>query len=117
MPEPVNPKLDPRPSQLRLCVNTGDWWARVDASDDVCLHARCEGEHRTYIAAAWLASDEAVERVAGALAGPAPCHCSDDPRHTLGSVRCPQHGQGEWPRDRHRTAARAVLAALRGEVA
>ena len=104
---------EPRMMTVRVCATY--YHHTLISTRGVTVRACSDCIVTEYVSAAWLVSDEAVERVAGALAGPAPCHCSDDPRHTLGSVRCPQHGQGEWPRDRHRTAARAVLAALRGD--
>ena len=63
--------------------------------------------------AAWLASDEAVERVAKHLAGPPRCYCPDDWRQP--ATHCPQHDFASWPEDSHRAEARAVLAALRGD--
>lgn len=39
-----------KPTVLRLCVRTGDWWAPA-TQDESCPHAECDGEHANYLPA------------------------------------------------------------------
>ncbi len=53
--------------------------------------------------------ERTVEAAAVVGAGEPPCYCPPDTEERR--VGCPTHGEGIWPEDRHRRAARRSLTA------